>query len=155
LIFIGVNGCGKTHLAAAIVNYRYEAKKSAIFIVVPEFLDHLRKTFNPESKISYDQLFEAVKNAPLLVLDDFGEQSTTSWAQEKLYQVINYRYNARLATVITTSSSLDEIEPRISSRLVDPRISMVINIATPDYRGEKSFNTGANKKPLRPYNKNR
>jgi DNA replication protein DnaC len=116
LVFLGINGCGKTHLAAAIVNYRYEAKKPAIFVVVPEFLDHLRKTFSPDSKVSYDQLFEAAKNAPLLVLDDFGEQSTTPWAQEKLYQVINYRYNARLATVITTSNSLDEIESRISSR---------------------------------------
>ncbi len=138
LIFQGVNGCGKTHLASAIVNYRYEAHKQAIFVVVTEFLDHLRKTFNPESKVSYDQLFEAVKTAPLLVLDDFGEQSTTPWAQEKLYQVINYRYNARLATVITTCNSLDEIEPRISSRLVDPRISMVINITAPDYRGDQS-----------------
>ena len=149
LVFQGVNGCGKTHLAAAIVNYRYEAKKPAIFMVVPEFLDHLRKTFSPESKVSYDQLFEAVKKPPFLVLDDFGEQSTTPWAQEKLYQVINYRYNARLATVITTSSSLDEIEPRISSRLVDPRISMVINITAPDYRGDKSSNPGASKNTFR------
>jgi DNA replication protein DnaC len=143
LVFQGVNGCGKTHLASAIVNYRYEARKQAIFVVVTEFLDHLRKTFNPESKVSYDQLFEAVKTAPLLVLDDFGEQSTTPWAQEKLYQVINYRYNARLATVITTCNSLDEIEPRISSRLVDPRISMVINITAPDYRGDQSVSPAA------------
>jgi DNA replication protein DnaC len=149
LVLQGVNGCGKTHLAAAIVNYRYEAKKPAIFIVVPEFLDHLRKTFNPESKVSYDQLFEAVKTASLLVLDDYGEQSTTPWAQEKLYQVINYRYNARLATVITTSSSLEEIEPRISSRLVDPRISMVINITAPDYRGDKASNPDLNKSAFR------
>jgi DNA replication protein DnaC len=149
LILQGVNGCGKTHLAAAIVNYRYEARKPAIFVVVPEFLDHLRKTFNPDSKISYDQLFEAVKTAPLLVLDDYGEQSATPWAQEKLYQVINYRYNARLATIITTSSSLDEIEPRIASRLVDPRISMVINITAPDYRGDKASSTNALKPNLR------
>ncbi|GAG12281.1 unnamed protein product, partial [marine sediment metagenome] len=101
LVFQGVNGCGKTHLAAAIINYRYQNKKPALFIVVPDFLDHLRSTFSPESKISYDQLFESVKGTPLLVLDDFGEQTTTPWAQEKLYQVINYRYNARLSTVIT------------------------------------------------------
>jgi DNA replication protein DnaC len=154
LIFMGVNGCGKTHLAAAIVNYRYEAHRPATFVVVPEFLDHLRKTFSPESKVSYDQLFEAVKTSPLLVMDDFGEQSTTPWAQEKLYQVINYRYNARLATVITTCNSLDEIEPRISSRMVDPRISMVINIDAPDYRGDNSAGIGAAKKPLRPLKKN-
>jgi len=136
LVFQGVNGCGKTHLASAIVNYRYQAKKSALFVVVPEFLDHLRSTFTPESRISYDQAFESVKNTPLLILDDFGEQTTTPWAQEKLYQVINHRYNARLPTVITTCCSLEEIESRISSRLTDPKISMLFNIMAPDYRGD-------------------
>ncbi len=136
LVLQGATGCGKTHLAAAIVNYRYQAKKPALFIVVPEFLDHLRSTFSPESKVSYDQLFEKVKTTPLLILDDFGEQTTTPWAQEKLYQVINYRYNARLATVITTSRSLEEIETRISSRLADSKISNPFNITAPDYRSD-------------------
>ena len=136
LVLQGVNGCGKTHLAAAIANYRRQAGKPALFVVVPDFLDHLRSTFSPESKVSYDEFFESVRNTPLLILDDFGEQSTTPWAQEKLYQVINYRYNARLATIITTCSSLDEIENRISSRLVDPRLSLVFNIIAPDYRGD-------------------
>jgi len=135
LILVGDTGCGKTHLAAAIANYRLEAGKPVLFIVVPDFLDHLRSTFSPESRVSYDQLFESVKNAPLLILDDFGEQSTTPWAQEKLYQVINYRYNARLATVVTTRCSLDEIESPISSRFIDPKISLVFNINVPDYRG--------------------
>ncbi len=150
LVFVGVNGCGKTHLAAAIVNYRYQANKPALFVVVPEFLDHLRSTFSPESKVSYDQLFERVKTAPLLVLDDFGEQTTTPWAQEKLYQVINYRYNAQLPTVITLVSSLDEIDSPISSRLADPKISVVWNIIVPDYRtdatsGRKKITRGGRK----------
>ena len=142
LVLQGVYGCGKTHLAAAIANYRYEAKKPALFIVVPDFLDHLRSTFSPDSKVSYDRLFERVKNAPLLILDDFGEQSPTPWVQEKLYQIINYRYNARLATVITTSYSLEEIEDRISSRLVDQKISNVFEIWAPDYRSSRKLDQG-------------
>jgi DNA replication protein DnaC len=136
IVLQGENGCGKTHLAAAIVNYQYQAKKPALFIVVPEFLDHLRSTFNPERKVSYDELFEKVKTAPLLILDDFGEQSATSWAREKLYQVINYRYNARLPTVITTVHTLneDELESRIASRLIDQRLSNFFTIIAPDYR---------------------
>jgi DNA replication protein DnaC len=141
LVFMGETGCGKTHLAAAIVNYRYEAGKPALFVVVPEFLDHLRSAFSPDSKVSYDQLFESVKTAPLLVLDDFGEQSTTPWAREKLYQLINYRYNGRLPTVFTTRYSFDEIlgevDSAISSRLVDQNTSVPFNIMAPDYRGDR------------------
>ncbi len=146
LVLQGDTGCGKTHLAAAIVNYRYQAKQPARFVVVPDFLDHLRSTFSPESKVSYDQLFESVKTAPLLVLDDFGEQSTKPWAQEKLYQVINYRYNARLATVVTTRCSTDEIDSPISSRFVDPKISMIFHITVPDYRTDA---TSSRKKTTR------
>jgi len=133
LVFQGVNGCGKTHLAAAIVNYRYQNGNPALFVVVPDFLDHLRSTFSPDSKISYDQLFEGVKNAPLLVLDDVGTQSTTPWAQEKLYQVINHRYNARLATVITTNYTTEEIDSRLITRLVDVKTSTLFTITAPDY----------------------
>lgn len=135
LIFQGVNGCGKTHLAAAIANYRLAQGKPVLFVVVPELLDHLRSTFSPESKVSYDEFFEEVKKTPLLILDDFGEQAATPWAQEKLYLLINHRYNARLPMVITTCLSLDEIETRISSRMVDPKLSLVFNIIAPDYRG--------------------
>jgi DNA replication protein DnaC len=134
LVFQGTTGSGKTHLAAAIVNYRYQAQQPADFVVVPEFLDHLRSTFSPDSKITYDQLFERVKNTPLLILDDFGEQSATPWAQEKLYQVINSRYNAQLPTVITTSRALEELESRISSRLADRKMSTAYGIMAPDYR---------------------
>ena len=140
LVFMGDTGCGKTHLAASIVNYQYEAGKPALFVVVPEFLDHLRSSFSPESKVSYDELFESVKAAPLLVLDDFGEQSTTPWAKEKLYQVLNYRYNAQLPTVVTTRYTLDEIieqfDSSVSSRLVDQRLSTPFYIMAPDFRGD-------------------
>lgn len=136
LVLMGVNGCGKTHLAAAIANYLRQKGKPVLFIMVPDLLDHLRSTFSPDSRISYDEVFEKIKKAPILILDDFGEQSATPWAQEKLYQLINYRYNARLATVITTCLSLDEIENRVSSRMVDPGLSLVLNINAPDYRGD-------------------
>jgi len=141
LVFMGQTGCGKTHLAAAIVNYRYEAGKPAMFIVVPEFLDHLRSTFSPDSKVSYDDVFESVKTTPLLVLDDFGEQSATPWAREKLYQMLNYRYNSRLPTVVTTRYSFDEllgeVDSAISSRLVDGQNSVPFNIMAPDFRGDR------------------
>ena len=50
----------------------------------------LLKDHADNQHIPYDVLFEQVKNVPLLVLDDMGAHSTTPWAQEKLYQVLNH-----------------------------------------------------------------
>lgn len=136
LVFTGDNGVGKTHLAAAIANHCRAKGIETLFVVVPDLLDHLRYTFGPQSDVSYDELFEGVRTVPLLILDDLGAHATTPWAQEKLYQIINYRYNARLATVVTMNISLDELaqdEPRVASRLADPRFSIAFNIDVPNY----------------------
>jgi DNA replication protein DnaC len=137
LVLLGQNGCGKTHLAASIANQLQSTGKSVLFIIVPDFLDHLRSTFSADSHLSYDSLFEKVKRSPVLILDDYGEQAASPWTQEKLYQLINYRYNAKLPTVFTMSYSLDEIENRISSRMVDHSLSLVFTITAPDFRGDR------------------
>jgi len=140
LIFSGGYGCGKTHLAAAIANYRLEQGEPVLFVVVPDLLDHLRATFSPDSAITYDERFETVRTAPLLILDDLGTQSTTPWAKEKLYQIFNYRYNAQLPTVITipsmisTERPLDEIDARLRSLMSDPDLCQIYIIEAPDFR---------------------
>ncbi|MBC8263926.1 MAG: ATP-binding protein [Anaerolineales bacterium] len=134
LILKGGYGCGKTHLAAAISNHRIANGQPVLFVVVPDLLDHLRATYAPTSQVSFDKRFEEVREAPLLILDDFGTHSATPWAQEKLYQILNYRYNARLPTVVTTNRELEEIDLRLRSRLVDPDLSEIITILAPDFR---------------------
>lgn len=135
IILLGAYGCGKTHLAAAIANYCLERGQPTLFIVVPDLLDHLRTTFSPHSAASYDERFESVLNAPLLILDDLGTQQATPWAQEKLYQLFNYRYNARLPTVITSNRPLEEMHPRLRSRMTDPELCQIYRIRTRDFRG--------------------
>jgi len=134
LVLKGGYGCGKTHLAAAIANHRLALGHPVIFINTPDLLDHLRATFNPESPVSYDERFDQVRSSALLILDDLGTQSNSEWAQEKLYQILNFRYNAKLPTVITTNLDLEAIEIRVRSRMVDPGLSQIIHIKAPDFR---------------------
>jgi DNA replication protein DnaC len=135
LIFLGAYGCGKTHLAAAIANYCLQRGYPSLFVVVPDLLDHLRATYSPGSSVSYDERFDAILSAPLLILDDLGTQQTTPWAQEKLYQLFNHRYNARLPTVVTSNRVLEEIDPRLRSRMTDPELCQIYSMMTRDFRG--------------------
>jgi DNA replication protein DnaC len=132
LVLTGPSGSGKTHLAAAIANRQIELSKEVFFTVVPDLLDHLRATFVPGSDVTYDELFEAVRNTPLLVLDDLGTQSDTSWAQEKMFQVLNHRFNAELPTVITTNHALNELDERLRARLNDKLVARVVDIGERD-----------------------
>jgi DNA replication protein DnaC len=134
LLITGTYGCGKTHLAAAVGNRRAEQQQPALFVSVPDLLDHLRATFGPQSTASFDERFEEVRRAPLLILDDLGTESATAWAREKLYQLFDYRYNARLPTVVTTAKWIEEVDPRLATRLLDARVCTPAPITAPDYQ---------------------
>ena len=83
---------------------------------------------------TFENRFNEIRNASLLILDDFGTQNATGWAQEKLFQIINYRYINKLPLVITTNLSLDDIEARFRSRLSDRELVTDVRINAPDYR---------------------
>lgn len=135
LIFFGNYGCGKTHLAAAVANHALRHLR-VLFANVPDLLDHLRSTFGPTSEVGYDARFETIRDIPLLVLDDLGTENTTPWAREKLYQIINHRYNSKLPTVITSNRDpKKDIEPRIYSRMTDRALCEEITLMNAgDYR---------------------
>ena len=137
LTLYGETGVGKTHLAIAIAVEQIKRNSSIFFAFVPELMDHLRFTFNPQSDVQYDILFDEVKNANLLILDDLGKERSSTWAIEKLYQIIVYRHNSRLPTIITSMLDFkDELDP-ITSRVQDGYISQVVPMKAPDYRNKK------------------
>ncbi|MFO7738631.1 MAG: hypothetical protein R6V46_09160 [Desulfatiglandaceae bacterium] len=84
----------------------------------------------------------------MLVLDDLGTESATPWAKEKLFQLINSRYVARLPTVVTTASPIRELDPKLSIRFMDVSRCTIFEIKAPPYLGgsgavgESSSRTG-------------
>ena len=135
LFLHGNCGIGKTHLAVAIANSLIEQRQMGVYFrVVPDLLDQLRATFDPSLGVAYDERFQQIRNAHLLVLDDLGTEQTTAWASEKLYQLINHRYNEQLPTVITSNQNFDRMETRVLSRMLDTRLSRYVLIEADDYR---------------------
>ncbi len=133
LLLMGSYGTGKTHLAAAISNTALDDGIPNIFLPVPDLLDSIRASYN-DTEQDYTNRFDLIRSIPLLILDDLGSQSSTPWAMEKLYQILNHRYVNRLATVITTNARLQDLDGRIASRLEDPSLVTRITLQVPDYR---------------------
>ena len=133
----GPVGVGKTHLAIAAASEREQKGDTVFFATVSDLLDHLRAAFAPDNPVMPDDLLERIKTVDLLVLDDFGSERSTPFAEDKLFQIINYRYEERLPTIITTSldfGDISESRPRIASRLGDRNVVIRLPMTAPDYR---------------------
>ena len=105
-----------------------DSSRIVFFSHAPDLLDHLRSSFGPASETSYSDLFEQVRSTPLLVLDGLGSQSATPWAEEKLRQIINHRFNAELPTIVTTAVPLNALDPYIATRLTTRGLGRVVEL---------------------------
>ena len=137
LLLMGPCGVGKTHLAVAAAAERQNRGDDIFFATVVDLLDQLRGTFSDDSPIAHADLLQRIRTAQLLVLDDMGSERHTPFAEDKLFQIINYRYEERLPTIVTTSAfpaELDSMRPRIASRLFDNMVVTMLMMEGPDYR---------------------
>ena len=142
LLLSGPHGSGKTHLAASIANRCIENGVPSFFILMSDLMDHLRSTYSSTSDITYDNLFDLVKNAPVLILDGVSYKSSTPWAIEKLNQILNHRANGMLPTVITTAESIDSLDPFLASRIQDINLCQCIEISQSYDNKDDSWDLG-------------
>lgn len=134
----GTCGCGKTHLASAILNNLISKNIPCMYVVVPELLDSLRIGFNDKEVLKRaTEKIELAKKVNVLMLDDLGAEHSTDWAKEQLYLLINARYENDLTTIITTNLLSQELFKqlgnRIMSRIVEMTTAVTIKGAS-DYR---------------------
>lgn len=115
--FAGPSGSGKTFLAAAIANRRIEQGEPALYITVADLLDYLRSGFDDRQELSLVDLYEQVRDAPMLVLDDLPSEAITTWSHERLLQLLSRRHQERLPTVVTLRGDPSRLIAFLRTRL--------------------------------------
>jgi DNA replication protein DnaC len=131
MVLWGPPGTGKTHLVAAAANAIRARGEDVGFFTAPDLLDLLRSGYD---KGDYEALLDALKNIKVLVLDDLGAERGTAWAEEKLFQVINHRYNKRLALLVAMNPDPATLEERIADRLCDVDWCLRVHVTAPSWR---------------------
>ncbi|MEW5804073.1 MAG: ATP-binding protein [bacterium] len=117
--FMGSIGTGKTYYMCAVLLELMRSNHKCLFINLPEFYTRLKSNFGDDGTPEYSRLIEETKEIEVLGLDEVGQRKLSPWASEELYGIINYRYNHELATLYTTSKSVEELRSTISRDTVD------------------------------------
>ncbi len=153
LLFSGDTGVGKTHLAVAVLRELVTTKGvSGQFWDFHELIREIKNSYNPDTRSSELQVLEPVVETDVLVLDDLGAWRMTDWMNDTLFYILNSRYLAKRATIVTTNFQdvdreraaradpfqrkeflIDRIGARLRSRLMEMCLVIRIEGAT-DYR---------------------
>jgi DNA replication protein DnaC len=140
MFLTGPVGTGKTHIAVGLVAalavqgrlFDDFGRAKARFVVVPELLDAIRAGIGHD----FDDPLDPLLRIPLLILDDLGAEKPTEWVVDRLYVLVNARYNAMLVTVATSNFTLNQLADRGYERIVSRLChgASVVELDGPDER---------------------
>lgn len=130
LIMIGNYGCGKTHLSNAVRNQFLMSGKDALFYDASDLFNFLKAGIDAQNE--EDRLWQ-LKGSYLLIIDDINTESITAWMLDKFEQIIKYRFELMMPTILTSNNTLEQFRnkfPRLDDRFGDPnKCKICINLA--------------------------
>ena len=100
----GNYGVGKTHLLKAAVWGFVGRQIHAQYYVLPDLIAYLQSRYT-DSPGAVEYAIEAVRNVPVLAIDELDKLKLTDWSKQTVFRLLDYRYNLRnrLLTIIATN----------------------------------------------------
>ena len=136
----GQSGSGKTLLVSIIANYLLKNfNKEVRYVTWTDFISQLKRDMLGDNSNQVSMYLDEIKNAEVLFLDELLKiynQTDLKYAIE----IINYRYNNNLKTLITSEHSLKEllkIDEATFGRVIEKSKEYVVEIpkdSTKNYR---------------------
>lgn len=127
LLIIGDVGTGKTFMAGCIAN---ELIEKGISVYMNNTTNLCNMSMFDEER---EETLNKIKNCSLFILDDFGAERNTEYAQEQLYTIVETRYNSNMPMIVTTNISAKEFitteisKARIYDRILENSIVVEMN----------------------------
>ncbi len=107
LYLYGSFGVGKTYILGAIANALAKKNIPSLIVYVPEFFRELKSSLQDQT---INEKLEYVKKVPILMLDDIGAESMSSWVRDDLLgPILQYRMLENLPTFFTSNFDLQQL----------------------------------------------
>ena len=119
LLLTGNVGCGKTHLASAIVRTVVADRCRALIIPAGDIVSIARASMVPGSGYTDRDVAVHLGGLDLLVIDEIGAQKGSEYELGLLHGIIDRRYQAVLPTVVISNLNAEGLKSYIGDRALD------------------------------------
>ncbi|MCM3588630.1 primosomal protein DnaI [Mesobacillus maritimus] len=97
----GPFGTGKSYLLGAIANELAKMRISSMIVYVPELFREMKNSIGDHT---INEKLEVIKKAPVLMLDDIGAETMSSWARDEILgPILQFRMMENLPTFFTSN----------------------------------------------------
>jgi primosomal protein DnaI len=108
----GPFGTGKSYILGAIANELAQKQVSSLIVYVPEFFREMKNAIGDHS---VNDKLEAIKKANVLMLDDIGAETMSSWARDEILgTILQFRMLENLPTFFTSNFDLKGLEHHLT-----------------------------------------
>ncbi|PIC87379.1 primosomal protein DnaI [Sporosarcina sp. P20a] len=106
-------GIGKSFILGALANELATRRIQTVVVYVPEFLREMKQSIQNQT---LDEKVEFVKRAPVLMLDDIGAETMSTWTRDEvLGTILQYRMAEKLPVFFTSNFNYDELEHHLTT----------------------------------------
>lgn len=104
LLLLGNPGVGKTHLVVSVMRQLMLTRSvDCLFCSFPDMLEKLQESYDPVSQLSKADILDPILHSEVVAIDDLGARRISDWVEDTVTYILNYRYNQKKATLLTTN----------------------------------------------------
>jgi primosomal protein DnaI len=108
----GKFGVGKSYLLGAMANELAEKGISSMIVYFPELVREFKASIGDQT---LNSKMEAIKKVPVLMLDDIGAETMSSWLRDEvLGPIMQFRMLENLPTFFTSNFNYGELEHHLT-----------------------------------------
>lgn len=121
IFFCGSNGVGKSMLSCIILKEAYRRRFSCRRVTFSQYISYYTEAWSVKDKQEKDTLetdfYEKYKGVEFLVLEEIGKEIDSKIAQPILEDLLRYREEHGLVTIICSNIKMKEIEEKYGASI--------------------------------------
>ncbi|OPA77841.1 DNA replication protein [Paenibacillus selenitireducens] len=106
LYLYGSYGVGKSRIAGAIANELAKQGVDVALVYVPDFLEEMKDSISDNT---VQQKVDALKRVTVLILDDIGAETNSSWTRDGIISAILNDRMEKFTTIYTSNLTMNEL----------------------------------------------
>ena len=119
VLLYGASGTGKTHLAIGVLRHVTDAGGTGRYTTAMDMVGTIRATYGSKASETEQAVMARLCSVDVLVIDEIGRQTDTTYEREQLWRIIDRRYADLRPSVLVSNLGKEALIGFLGQPMID------------------------------------